>query len=124
MAQTYDVTVDDGVYTVTKNGRGNQSVVAVFKSVDSDVADSYMGTVPDVDGDPVVYVGESAGDEATISDVSDVHIGVLTAVDALDVTIIDVPVHTVELSSNKKHRFMDFSESKPVTVQNAAEIPA
>jgi hypothetical protein len=123
MAQTYNVTVDNGVYIVTKTGRGDQSPVAVFKSVDSDVADSYMGTVPDVDGDPVVYVGES-GDEATISDVSDVHIGALAAVDAFDVTIIDVPVHTVELSSNKKHRFMDFSESTPVTVQNPAEIPA
>lgn len=128
MTRVYEVTADDGTYTVFESRHtttgSERSAVAVFKSVSSDVADSYMGPVPDVDGEPVVYAGQPGESEEAVDDVSDVHIGVLSVLESYDVTVIDVPVHEVEMSTGDTHRFMDFSDYSPVSVDEPSEIPA
>lgn len=128
MTRGYEVTAVDGTYRVFESSDarrdGDRSLVAVFKHVSGDVADSYMGQVPDVDGDPVVYAGCPEGTEVEVGDVSDVATGVLSALEAHDVTVIDVPVYTIEISSGSLHRFMDFSDAVPVTIDAPSEIPA
>lgn len=128
MTRAYEVTVDGDTYRVfesTHTTVGNtRSPVAVFKTIDSDVADSYMGHPPDVDGEAIVYVGDPSTDNTKISDLTQVHVGVLSILETHDVTVIDVPIHTVEMSTGDTHRFMDFSEYERVSVDTPEQIPA
>lgn len=128
MTRAYEVTVDGDTYRVfesTQTTVGNtRSPVAVFKTIDSDVADSYMGHPPDVDGEAVVYVGDPSSDDTTLSELTDLHVGVLSVLETHDVTVIDVPVHTVEMTRGDTHRFMDFSKYKRVSTDTPDQIPA
>lgn len=128
MTRAYEVMVDDGTYTVFKSTHtttgSERSPVAVFKDASSDVADSYMGTIPDIEGDPIVYVGGPDADHATIGDLSEVPAGVFSVLDSYDVTLLDASVYTVEMSDGETHRFMDVSDCEVVSAETPSKIPA
>lgn len=91
MAPPYTMRYDFGEYNLLKHNKFGKELVAVFKPISGDIADTIKGDIPNVDGTPVIYLGDTRGDNNhySSSNVEELEQWMFDAVEENDLTIID-----------------------------------
>lgn len=90
MAPIHSVRYDYGMYSVLKHKTFGKEQIALFKPLTEDIADKVRGDIPDVDGTPVLYIGNSGAKNYYQShDVSELDEWVIEAAEEEGLKIID-----------------------------------
>lgn len=55
----HSIRYDFGAYNVMEHHNFGKRIVAVLKPITEEIADNIRGEIPDVDGTPVLYIGDS-----------------------------------------------------------------
>jgi hypothetical protein len=118
MAPPYTMRYDFGEYNLLKHKEFRKELVAVFKPLSGDIADTIKGDIPDVNGTPVIYLGDTRGNtnHYTSADLDELEQWMFDAVKENDLVIIenvDGGWETWEGRPEWSDTYIDYTEATP-----------
>lgn len=124
MAPINTIRREFGSYSVLKHNEFGKERVAVLKPITDDIADYIRGELPETDGEPVLYIGDSGGKHYYRShDLSELDDWVIEAAEEHGLTIIDNVDGGWETWDGRpewSESYIDFNDAEIATLETTA----